>query len=107
MGDISDWLMNADISDFCYHRPCLGVASLFVPPTTNCYPLLLKYPVNKSAGSVPAMGSCTTSSGPPGVGKTLTAEGIAETKELPLYNVCQSSARPSPRLIMSRCAQET
>ena len=47
------------------------------------------------------------SSGPPGVGKTLTAEGIAETKRLPLYNVCQSSARLSSRLIMSRCAQET
>ena len=28
------------------------------------------------------------SSGPPGVGKTLTAEGIAEMKKLPLYNVC-------------------
>ncbi|KAK5400932.1 hypothetical protein LTR06_011101 [Exophiala xenobiotica] len=26
--------------------------------------------------------------GPPGVGKTLTAEGLAENRKLPLYNVC-------------------
>jgi hypothetical protein len=44
------------------------------------------------------------SSGPSRVGKTLTAEGIAEMKELPLYNVCQSSARPSSSLIISSCA---
>jgi hypothetical protein len=40
-------------------------------------------------GGAEGIGQSTfISSGPPGVGKTLTAEGIAEMKELPLYNVC-------------------
>jgi len=30
------------------------------------------------------------SSGPPGVGKTLTVEAIAEEEKVPIYNVCQS-----------------
>jgi AAA+ superfamily predicted ATPase len=32
--------------------------------------------------------SLTCKSGPPGVGKTLTAEAVAELLQLPLYSVC-------------------
>ena len=38
-------------------------------------------------------------SGPSGVGKTLTAEGVSEMKKIPLYNVRHSLNRSFSRLI--------
>src|SRR5437868_2487183 len=40
-GDISDWLVNADVSDFCRSLPCVTSCAshdYLLPPTTPCCP---------------------------------------------------------------------